>query len=286
MPPEATAETVVDGAGPAPMVPIVYRVVSRRQDLADTVTLTIEPVATAIARPAIGQFNMLWAFGIGEAPISLAGADGDSLVHTIRAVGAVTNALCALEVGDELGVRGPYGTGWDMIGARGRDVLVMAGGLGLAPVRPIITELFADRAAYGRAALLMGARSPDQLLYSDELEDWRGQFDIEVEVTVDSAPPSWRGDVGVVTTLIERAPVDPATTRAFVCGPEVMMRFGALALLDFGVAPDEIFISLERNMHCAIGHCGHCQLGPWFVCKDGPVLTWPEAEPLMRIREL
>ena len=228
---------------------------------------------------------MLWAFGIGEAPISLAGLDGDRLVHTIRAVGAVTRALCALQAGDEVGVRGPFGTGWDLAGAAGRDVLVMAGGLGLAPVRPIIDEILADRAAYGRAALLMGARSPDQLLYRETLEGWRGHFDIEVEVTVDSAPQSWRGDVGVVTTLIDRAPVTFADTRAFVCGPEVMMRFGAQALIDAGVAPAEISISLERNMHCAVGHCGHCQLGPYFVCKDGPVLPWPDAEPLMRIRE-
>ena len=267
------------------MVPVMYRVLAHRQDLDDTVTLSLAPVDRAIATPRSGQFNMLWAFGIGEAPISLAGVEDDVLIHTIRGVGAVTKALCALSEGDEVGVRGPYGTGWDLDGATGRDVLVVAGGLGLAPVRPIITRLFARRSDFGRAALLMGARSPDQLLYHDELEEWRGRFDIEVEVTVDSAPSSWRGDVGVVTTLIDRAPVNPDDTRAFVCGPEVMMRFGALALIDAGVRPEEIFVSLERNMHCAIGHCGHCQLGPYFLCKEGPVLAWPDAEPLLRIRE-
>ena len=174
------------------MVPTMYRVLSRRQDLADTVTLALAPIGAAIEAPAIGQFTMLWAFGIGEAPISLAGLDGDVLLHTIRADGAVTRALCALDEGDEVGVRGPYGVGWDLDGAVGRDVLVVAGGLGLAPVRPSITELVARRDEFGRAALLMGARSPDQLLYRPELEEWRGRLDIEVEVSVDSAPVNRR----------------------------------------------------------------------------------------------
>ncbi len=268
-----------------PMVPLMYRVSSRRQDLADTVTLALEPIHERIAAPAPGQFNMLWAFGVGEAPISLAGIDGDVLTHTVRGVGAVTNALCAMSEGDQVGVRGPYGTGWDLDGARGRDVLVVAGGLGLAPVRPIVTELLARRADYGRAALLMGAREPGSLLYRHELEAWRSRLDIEVEVTVDSARPSWRGNVGVVTKLIPQSPVEPAITRAFVCGPEVMMRFCARALVDLGVPPSEVFVSLERNMHCAVGHCGHCQLGATFVCKDGPVLSWADAEQVLRIRE-
>jgi len=268
-----------------PMVPVPYRVAARRDDLADTVTLWIEPIDEAITTPTIGQFNMLWAFGVGEAPISMAGSEGNVLMHTIRSVGAVTAALCALSVGDELGVRGGFGRGWDLDSARGHDVLIVAGGLGLAPVRPIITELLAARDHFGRAALLIGAQRPEVLLYLDELESWRGRFDIEVEVTVDTASPSWRGNVGVVTRLIDRAPFEPDETTAFVCGPEVMMRFGAMALVDQGVARDRIQLSLERNMHCAIGHCGHCQLGPMFVCKDGPVVTWPEAEPLLRIRE-
>lgn len=272
-------------ASAAPMVPVMYEVASTRQDLDDTVTLELAPVDQAITAPTMGQFNMLWAFGIGEAPISLAGTQDGNLLHTIRAVGSVTNALCAMKPGDQVGVRGPYGTGWDLHGAAGKDILVIAGGLGLAPVRPILTELFANREEFGRAGLLMGARSPDQLLYRDELEAWRARLDIEVEVTVDSAEPTWRGDVGVVTTLLDRAPFDPPTTRAFVCGPEVMMRFAARDLAELGVPTEEIFVSLERNMHCAVGHCGHCQLGAEFVCKDGPVLPWTVAEPLLRIRE-
>lgn len=267
------------------MTPRMYRVVSRREDLADTVTLGLVPVDDACPEPASGQFNMLWAFGIGEAPISLAGFDDGVLQHTVRRVGAVTSALFSSTVGDEIGVRGPFGVGWGLYQAVGRDVLVVAGGLGVAPVRPIITDLLTHRADFGRAVLLVGARTPEALLYRDELEAWRGRFDIEVEVTVDSASPSWRGDVGVVTRLIERAPIDPENTTAFVCGPEVMMRFVARSLLDRGVPAAHVRLSLERNMHCAVGHCGHCQLGSLFICKDGPVLGWSQAEDLLAVRE-
>lgn len=271
--------------GLAPMTPRRYRVRSRRDDLDDTVTLGLEPCDEPVSAPSSGQFNMLWAFGIGEAPISLAGTDGDVLLHTVRAVGAVTDALCASKPGDEIGVRGPFGTGWNLDRARGRDVVVVAGGLGLAPVRPIVTELIAHRADFGRAVVLVGARSPDVLLYRDELEEWRGRLDLDVEVTVDTASPAWRGDVGVVTRLIDRGPFEPSRTTAFVCGPEVMMRFCAAALIARGVDPAEIFVSLERNMHCAVGHCGRCQLDALFVCKDGPVLGWPVVEPLLKVRE-
>lgn len=272
-------------AGSGPMVPIRYRVRSRRDDLDDTVTLELEPVAQPTTPPRPGQFNMLWAFGVGEAPISLAGLDGDLLVHTIRRVGAVTAALCATAPGDEIGVRGPFGVGWDVERATGRDVVVVAGGLGLAPIRPIVNELLARREDHGRVSVLIGARTPDLLLYRDELAEWRSRLDLDVEVTVDSAGPAWRGDVGVVTRLIGRNPFDPERTTAFVCGPEIMMRFCALALIDAGTPADEVFVSMERNMHCAIGHCGHCQLDALFVCKDGPVLSWARVEPLLRVRE-
>ena len=239
----------------------------------------------AVAPPGPGQFNMLWAFGVGEAPISLAGLDGDVLIHTIRRVGGVTNALCDARPGDQIGVRGPFGTGWDVDRAHGRDVIVIAGGLGVAPVRPIVTEVIGRRSDFGRAAILIGARTPEGLLYRDELAEWRSHLDLDVEVTVVTAPPSWRGDVGVVTRLIGRTPTDPTNTTAYVCGPEIMMRFCAAALIDCGVDPGEVFVSLERNMHCAIGHCGHCQLGSHFICRDGPVLPWPDVEALLRIRE-
>ncbi|MCP3988271.1 MAG: Ni/Fe hydrogenase subunit gamma [Actinomycetia bacterium] len=270
---------------PGPMTPRMYEVVSRRQELADTVTLDLAPLDEGCDPPGAGQFNMLWAFGVGEAPISVAGFEAGTLTHTIRRVGAVSTALVEASPGDQIGVRGPYGTGWGLDQARGRDVLVLAGGLGLAPVRPIITSVLAERPAFGRAVVLIGARSPDTLLYRDEIEEWRGRLDIDIEVTVDSATPEWRGDVGVVTRLVGRAPVDPTNTVAFVCGPEVMMRFSALAVTDLGVAPSAVQLSMERNMHCAIGHCGHCQLGSSFICKDGPVLDWPQVEALLRVRE-
>jgi NAD(P)H-flavin reductase len=283
MSPDLALEAGATGEGP--MVPHVYQVISRREEPAGTVTLDMVPVDGACPPPASGQFYMLWAFGVGEVPISVAGVDGDVLTLTIRRVGAVTTALCAAVDGDQIGVRGPYGTGWDLDRAVGRDVAIVAGGLGLAPVRPVVTELLERRSDFGRAVLLIGARTPDALLYRGELEQWRGRLDFEVQVTVDAASPAWRGEVGLVTRLVERAPVDPANTTAFMCGPEVMMRFTALALLDRGVPPTEVILSLERNMHCAVGHCGHCQLGPLLLCKDGPVVAWPLVEPMLRIRE-
>lgn len=272
-----------DGRAVAPMVPTIHRVVARRVDLDDTVTLGLDPVAHALVPPAPGQFNMLWAFGIGEAPISIAGVEGGTLVHTIRRVGAVTAALCALEPGDTVGVRGPFGFGWNVDRATGHDLLVVAGGLGLAPLRPLLLGVLANRARFGRVVLLVGARSPEQLLYLGELDEWARELD--VEITVDSSAPTWRGHVGVVTKLIARAEVDPARTIAYVCGPEIMMRFAAMAAVDLGLDPSAVWVSLERNMHCAIGHCGHCQLGPLFVCKDGPVVSWPVFESLIKVRE-
>ena len=237
----------------------------------------------ALTNPLPGQFEMLWAFGVGEVPISVSGPGegGGELVHTIRSVGAVTKALCGVEVGDVIGVRGPFGVGWNLDRATGHDLLIVAGGLGLAPLRPAMLEALANRHRFGRLVLLVGARNPGSLLFVSELEQWRGRFDIDVEVTVDVAPPSWRGDVGVVTKLLARAPVDYANTTAVVCGPEVMMRFVALGLADRGVPPGQILLSMERNMRCAIGHCGHCQLGPEIVCKDGPVFPWTRLEKMM-----
>ncbi len=283
---EASGPAVANGGSTAqaPMAPVMHRVVRRHQDLEDTVSLWLEPVDQPLPRPMAGQFMMLWAFGIGEAPISLAGNEDGLLVHTIRSVGAVTEALCSAAEGSEIGVRGPFGTGWGLAEAEGQPVVIVAGGLGLAPVRPIVTEILSSRGRFEEVTLLVGARSPETLLYEDELAQWRRQGSIDVGVTVDSATPSWRGHVGVVTSLIEHTPAATGT-RAFVCGPEVMMRFTARALIDRGLDPDAIAVSLERNMHCAIGHCGHCQLGPAFVCKDGPVLAWSRVEPLLKVRE-
>jgi NAD(P)H-flavin reductase len=274
--------------GDPPMVPSRHRVVAVTRELADTVTFELEPIDRALDPPEPGQFNMVYAFGQGEVPISVSGdpARGDTVVHTIRSVGATTQALCALGPGDVVGLRGPYGRGWDVERARGRDVVVIGGGIGFAPLRPIVYRILEDRQAYGRVNVLVGARSPETLLYRAELEEWRARSDLSVEVTVDRAGPDWRGDVGVVTGLIARAGIDPAGTVAFLCGPEIMMRFAANTLTGRGVSPGDIEVSLERNMKCAIAQCGHCQLGPIFVCREGPVGTWERLQPLLAVRGL
>jgi NAD(P)H-flavin reductase len=282
-------------AEPAPagaaggLVPTPCRVGRRLIETADTHTLELFPErAGAIAPFAPGQFAMLYAFGAGEAPISISGdlSAGGRLVHTIRSAGAVTSALCALEPGDHVGVRGPFGTAWPLEPAEGADVVVVAGGIGLAPLRPAVYQLMRRRERYGRVAILYGGRSPAELLYVAELERWRGRFDVQVEVIVDGAPSDWRGQVGVVTKLIPRAELDPKGAFAFVCGPELMMRFTAAALAERGFASERVFLSLERSMHCAIGLCGHCQLQHLLLCRDGPVFALDAVEPLLRVREL
>jgi NAD(P)H-flavin reductase len=279
------AETTVPGVA-GPMVPVRHRVVDRRRELADTVTLTLAPEDDPLAPGAAGQFNMLWAFGSGEVPISVSGdpAETDLLVHTVRAVGPSTEALSALRPGDVVGVRGPFGTRWRPDRAAGGDLVVVAGGLGLAPLRPVVLGALAARAAFDHVAVLVGARSPDGLLYLDQVRSWMRRGDLDVHVTVDHAAPGWWGDVGVVTGLLDRTRFDPTRTTALVCGPEIMMRFTAAALVDRGVPPAAVQVSLERNMKCAVAHCGHCQLGPSLVCRDGAVMTYEVAGPLMAVR--
>lgn len=269
------------------MMPSAYRVVGKRRELADTWTLEIEPSGgEGVGAFEPGQFSMLYAFGAGEVPISVSGGlGGGPLVHTVRAVGAATGAICGLEPGDSLGVRGPFGTAWPVTEAEGRDVVVVTGGIGLAPLRPAIEQLAANRDRYGSVSLLYGARSPEEMLYSEVLDEWR-EAGITVETTVDSAPSSWRGRVGLVTKLIAGAEFEAERATALVCGPEVMMRFVSGALRDRGVRPEAIHVSLERNMKCAIGHCGHCQLGHRFICKDGPVFALDRVESLLAVRQL
>jgi NAD(P)H-flavin reductase len=227
-------------------------------------------------------------FGVGEAAISVSGdpAEPCRLVHTIRAVGPVSSALTRLDAGDLLGLRGPFGTGWPMAEAAGRDVIIVAGGLGLAPLRPVLYRLSAERARYGKITLLFGARSPADILFRHEVESWRRRLDVSIEVTVDYANSDWHGHVGVVTTLIKRADFDPLRAVAMVCGPEVMMRFAIAALGEAGVADDAIYLSMERNMKCAIAFCGHCQLGTVFVCRDGPVFRYDRVRGLLMVKEI
>ncbi|TFH87045.1 Ni/Fe hydrogenase subunit gamma [Billgrantia azerbaijanica] len=269
----ATTDRPAPGA--APFVPQAYRVDEVTRVLADTVTLTLAPLEGPRPDFRPGQFNMLWAFGVGEVAISISdGEAAGSFVHTVRAVGAVSRALAELEVGARLGLRGPFGRGWPLAEARGSDVVVIAGGLGLAPLRPAIQALLANRQDYGRLVILVGARSPEALLYRDDLAAWAQRPDVEVQVTVDHAGADWPGRVGVVPGLVEPAAFDADDCVALVCGPEVMMRFTVAALRRAGVPAERIQVSMERNMKCAIGWCGHCQFGPDFVCKDGPVMRY------------
>jgi NAD(P)H-flavin reductase len=272
---------------PDPFVPQIYRVREARRELADTVTLELVPEAGS--RPAFqpGQFNMLYAFGIGEAAISMSGSrEHTAFVHTVRDVGAVSGAITNLKPGAAVGLRGPFGTGWPVAVAEGSDIVIVAGGLGLAPLRPAIYEVFANRYLYGRVVILFGCRDPNDMLYRHELERWRQRLDVEIEVTVDHARADWHGNVGVVPDLVSRAAFDPQHTYAFVCGPEVMMRFTAITLRDQGVAADHIYLSMERNMKCAIGLCGHCQFGSAFVCKDGPVMRFDTIANIFALREV
>ena len=267
--------------------PLPFRVTDKRRETADTWTLRLEPRDAPAAAPfAAGQFAMVYAFGVGDAPISVSGTDGDAVLHTVRAVGAVTRAICAAEPGDVLGIRGPFGTTWPVDAAAGRDVVLVAGGIGLPPLRPALRALLADRGRAGSVTLLYGGRTPEELVFRDELAAWSGGDDVRVRVTVDAPTAGWDGSVGVVTKLLRGAVPDPARTVAMMCGPEVMMRFTAEALLARGVAPEAIWWSVERSMACGEGHCGHCQLGPLFVCKDGPVLRHDVVEPLLRVAEL
>jgi len=278
-----------DDRAPAagPMVPQPYRVVRKSRDTADTWTLELEPVDGGRARFRPGQFNMLYAFGTGEVPISISGDPGarGPLVHTVRAVGAATAAVCQAEVGDELGVRGPFGSSWPVSSAEDRDLVIIAGGIGLAPLRPALLAALGRRERFRRLILLYGGRTPEQLLYPEDLDRWGGDG-VEVGVTVDTAGDGWNGSVGVVTQLFGGAGLDPARTVAMVCGPEVMMRFAYQGLTSIGVGEADIHISIERNMKCAVTHCGRCQFGPTFACREGPVMRLDEIRPLLEVREL
>jgi NAD(P)H-flavin reductase len=271
-----------------PLAPTTFRVVRTQPQTADTHTLWVagpddEPPLTF----APGQFCMLYVPGIGEAAISISSADRDgNLLFTIRAVGGVTNALCAMRPGDQVGVRGPFGTAWPVDQARGHDLVIVAGGLGLAPLRPALEVANRDRRDYRSVTVLVGARTPGDLLFRRELLGWGGLPDIDVQIAVDRGDDAWPGRVGVVTQFIPGLEIEPEDTYALVCGPEIMMRFAARDLAELGVPDDRIFVSLERTMRCGVGTCGHCQLGPVLICRDGAVFPYSFAAPLMEVAEL
>ena len=276
-----------DPAGRQEMIPKWLPISRVQKETHDTFTIELEP-SDGEFRFLPGQFNMLYHFGVGEIPISISGdpAMGEKLIHTIRSVGTVTRAIQKIKKGDLVGIRGPFGTHWPIEEAVGNDVVIVAGGIGLAPLRPSIYHIISNRQKYGKFVLLYGTRTPNDILFQKELEHWRGRFDMEVHVTVDRAGAEWKGNVGVVTNLITRSHFDPFNTVAMICGPEIMMRFTVQELQKRGVKTEDIYISMERNMKCGIGFCGHCQCGQFFICKDGPVFPFTTIKDIFVKREI
>lgn len=272
-----------------PMLPTLFRIHRVLKESYDTFTVELVSLEGYQTFPfAPGQFNMIYVFGVGEIPISISGdpLHPETLVHTTRIVGTVTRGMRELKPGDVIGVRGPFGTAWPVKEARGADVVFVAGGIGLAPLRSALYHVLSQREKYGKIVLLYGCRSPEDILFRKELEKWRSRFDLEIFVTVDYASSRWHGNVGVVTKLIPKAPFDPLNTVAMVCGPEVMMRFTAIELVKRGVSPENVYLSMERNMKCAVGFCGHCQFGPTFVCKNGPVYPFSQLQGWLSMWEV
>ena len=273
---------------PNVMLPRLFQISRSVKETHDTFTFELKQLDGGEFTFKPGQFNMVYLFGMGEIPVSISGdpVKKTSIIHTIRAVGSVTKAMRKLKKGDILGIRGPYGTDWPVLRASGHDVAIVAGGIGLAPLRPVIYHVLAHREKYGKVMLLYGSRTPQDILFMKELEKWRARLDAEVAVTVDRANGAWRGNVGVVTTLISKAHFDPSRTVAMVCGPEIMMRFTVQEFITRGVLKDKIYMSMERNMKCAVGFCGHCQWGSVFICKDGPVFRYDTIHDLLMQREI
>jgi NAD(P)H-flavin reductase len=271
-----------------PFLTTPFRVSRNRKDTADTRTLDLS-LSNGQAMPAWqpGQFMMLYVFGAGEIAISISGDPSrrDTITHTVRAVGDVSRAICEAKPGTTIGVRGPFGNAWPLAHYEDHDIVIVAGGIGLAPLRPVLYAILANRKRYRRVSLLVGARTPDILLYSGELARWRKR-DIDVHLTVDAAAPGWQWSVGPVTTLIPRAAFEPDRAGAFLVGPEIMMRVVVQVLAERRLPLNRIFISMERNMKCAVGFCGHCQFGPTFICKDGPVFPYSHLQPWLAIRNL
>lgn len=275
-------------ASKEPMEPRLFRVADIWREVPDTFSMRLQPEDGKTVNFAPGQFNMLYVFGVGEVPISVSGdpANKSELIHTTRAVGKVSAALDALKVGESVGVRGPFGTDWPLRVAEGKDLVFVAGGIGLAPLRPAIYQAMNERQKFGNLAVLYGARTPEDMLFPKELLKWRARFDVDIQVTVDRATGDWKGKVGLVTKLIASGGFDRTNTVAFICGPEKMMLFSADALHERGIPLENIYLSMERNMKCGIGFCGHCQWGTEFVCRDGPVFRYDTIIKALSVQEL
>jgi NAD(P)H-flavin reductase len=274
----------------SPWAPHAAHIAAVRPEVSGVTTYDLEfddPNVAAAFRFKPGQFNMLYLPGYGESAISISSDPSrrKTLSHTVRTAGNVTRALSRQNVGDHLGLRGPFGSSWPMTACRGDDVVIACGGIGLAPLRPAIYHILNHRDDYGRVILLYGARTPGDLLYTGEYDAWRDQ-QIEVDVTVDIGDANWRGQIGVVPVLFYRLRLKAGQTSILTCGPEIMIRFVVFEALARKVAPENIFVSMERNMSCAMGLCGRCQLGPYFVCKDGPVFDFRQVESYFNLEDL
>jgi NAD(P)H-flavin reductase len=277
-----------DGPG-GPWLPILAHIGAIQQEVTGIITYRIDfddPAVAASYRFAPGQFNMMYLPGLGEVAISISSdpATPENLLHTVRASGGVTSVLARRQVGDAIGIRGPFGTSWPMDQCKGQDVVIACGGVGLAPLRPALYHIVRNRADFGRVFLLYGARTPGDLLFQSEYDAWR-DANIEVTTTVDLGDADYHGNIGVVPVLFYRLRLTPARTRVLTCGPEIMLRFVAFEALARKIAPDRIHVSMERNMNCAIGQCGHCQIGSVFVCRDGPVFTYKQLEPFLHVED-
>lgn len=259
-------------------------IVEKMQEARDIFTYRLRLIDQAVRRTFRfegGQFNMVYAFGVGEVAISIVSdpEDPELLDHTIRIVGRTTQAIGRLGPGDVLGIRGPYGRGWPLEKARGKDLVIITGGLGCAPVVGAIEYVFRRRDWYGTVKILHGVKAPHDLLYRERFDAWRRQPDTEVLLSSDQPDKSWQYHIGVVTELFEQVRITPGRTVVMMCGPEIMMRVGIPILVHRGVPESSVYVSLERHMECGIGLCGHCQMGPYFLCKDGPVMRYDTVAP-------
>lgn len=271
------------------LVAQIHEVLATRDEIPGVVTLRVAPIGEP-PRPFLpAQIGMVGAFGIGEAAISISSAitDHDAHEYTIRRAGAITTALVRLQPGDQLWVRGPFGVPWDL-DLEGRDVIIAAGGLGVAPLRSAVYEILRQRDRFGEVVAVIGGRSPELLLYADEYARWRSGG-IRIAATIDRAADHWGGRVGfvpeIVDTVCDQLHLDPSNTSALVCGPDIMMQLVAEVLVARGVPADQIQLTLERNMQCGNGLCGHCQLESLIVCRDGPVVRWPAVAGSLTVPE-
>lgn len=272
-------------------IPVPARLLAVQQENFNTATYKLEIVDDEIRRRYTwrpGQFNMLYVPGVGEAAISIS-SDSDQpavLSHTVRTVGYLTRAITRAGVGDAIGLRGPFGVGWPLEQLEGRDVVLLAGGIGLAPLRPMIYWLMKHRDRVRRVVLLYGCRTPEDRIFADELDAWTDQNAIDVLVTVDNATGDWHGPVGVVTNLLRRIKVNADRAIVMVCGPRILNRVAAWNFLQLHVPPTQVYVSLERNMNCGFGRCGHCQYGRKFVCRDGPVFRFDQIADIFAKEEI